>query len=440
MTQFINEKLLPKVMKFVNTKAVTALKDGMVYTMPLIIVGSIFLIIANFPIPAVANALADAGVTEILNKAYAATFNINAMIGAIGIAYNYAQLEKQEPLGCGIISLAVFLLIQPNTVVSESGDVVGGIINQTWTGGQGMVGAIIIGLLVGVGYCWFLKKDIRIKMPAGVPAGVSNAFSALIPGGAIVIVATVVEGIFSSCLNMTLMEVIYKLIQIPLQGLTDSLGGVIVYCFMVPFLWFFGIHGATIMSGVLGGIYRANGLANQAILDAGLELTRANGGHIVTMQFIDQVVAITGSGITIGMVIYMVTIAKSEQFKTLGRLELAPAIFNINEPILFGLPIVMNPFLALPFIGVPILAGVMEYFAIYTGLCPMYGAVEVPWTCPPIISGFLVGGWRTALLQLVIIIASTVIYFPFCRKLDNDSYANEQAGGGSGADDDDDDW
>ena len=196
MGQFINDKILPPIMKFVNTKAVQALKEGMVYSMPLIIIGSIFLIIANFPVAAVTDALAAAGIIDILNKAYAATFNINAMIAVIGIAYNYAKSEGQEPLGCGIVALAVFFLIQPSSIVSESGDVVGGIINQTWTGGQGMVGAIIVGLLVGVGYSWFLKKDIRIKMPAGVPEGVANAFSALLPGGAIVLVATIIEGIF----------------------------------------------------------------------------------------------------------------------------------------------------------------------------------------------------------------------------------------------------
>lgn len=437
MGQFINDKILPPIMKFVNTKAVQALKEGMVYSMPLIIIGSIFLIIANFPVAAVTDALAAAGIIDILNKAYAATFNINAMIAVIGIAYNYAKSEGQEPLGCGIVALAVFFLIQPSSIVSESGDVVGGIINQTWTGGQGMVGAIIVGLLVGVGYSWFLKKDIRIKMPAGVPEGVANAFSALLPGGAIVLVATIIEGIFSLGFGQTVMEAIYVIIQTPLQGLTDSLGGVIVYCFMVPFLWFFGIHGATIMSGVLGGIFRANGLANQAILDSGLELTRANGGHIVTMQFIDQFITVTGSGITIGIVIYMLTLAKSQQFKALGRLEAGPACFNINEPILFGMPIVMNPIMAVPFIGTPIIVGIMEYFAIFLGLCPMYGAIEVPWTCPPIISGFLIGGWRTALLQVVTIVVSTVVYFPFVRKLDLDNVKEESE---AGDEDDDDDW
>lgn len=438
MGGFINDKLLPKVMAFVNTKAVQALKEGMVLSMPMLIVGSAFLIFANLPIQAAADALAAAGITDILNQAYGATFNISAMIAVIGIGYNYAKLEGQEPLSCGILALCTFLLLQPAEIVSAGGEVVGGVINKTWTAGQGMIGAIIVGLIVGVVYSWFLKKNIRIKMPAGVPAGVSNAFSALIPAAVVVAGATVIHGIFVLGVGQTAMEAIYTVIQTPLQGMTDSLVGVIVYAFLVSFLWFFGVHGSTICSGIMSGLFQANFLENQALVDQGIELTVANGGHIVTQQFIDQFITVTGSGITIGIVVYMFTIAKSSSVKTLGRLELVPALFNINEPILFGLPIVMNPLMAVPFILTPVVVGIIEYFALWTGLCPLYTGIVVPWTTPPIISGFLIGGWKTALLQVVTLVISTVIYFPFIRKIDLDNAANEASA--SVNDDDDDDW
>ncbi len=143
------------------------------------------------------------------------------------------------------------------------------------------------------------------------------------------------------------------------------------------------------------------------------------------MQFLDQFINTTGAGITIGLVIYMFFLAKSKQLKTLGRLEMVPALFNINEPILFGIPIVMNPMLAFPFIAMPVIACVLQYTALYTGLCPLYGAVQVPWTCPPIISGFLIGGWRTALLQVVILTLSFLIYLPFIRRVDKQSLMEE---------------
>ena len=134
----------------------------------------------------------------------------------------------------------------------------------------------------------------------------------------------------------------------------------------------------------------------------------------------------------------MLVLAKSKQFKALGKISAVPAIFNINEPILFGLPIVMNPLMAVPFIMTPIVVGIIEYFAIATGLCPMYSGVYVPWTTPPIISGLIAGGWRTALLQVVMIVVSVVIYLPFVRKLDLAALENEKAAAES--EDDDEDW
>lgn len=438
MSKYLNEKLIPKIMAFINTKAIQALKDGMVYSMPLLIVGSIFLILANFPIEAVANALAESGITDILNQAYGATFNISAMVAVIGISYNYVKSEGQEPLSGAIISLSIFLILMPSSVTTESGEVVGGVINKTWTAGQGMIGAIIIGLVVGYVYAWFLKRNIRIKMPAGVPAGVANAFSALIPAGVIITGATVLHGIFSMGFHTTVMEAIYKAIQTPLQGMTDSLGGAILMCFLVPFLWVFGVHGSTIVGGIMSGLLQANTLENQAILDSGKELTIANGGHIVTQQFLDQFINVTGAGLTIGMVIYMVAFARSKQLKTLGRLEMVPAIFNINEPILFGVPVVMNPILAVPFIAMPVISCVIQYFALATGICPLYSGILVPWTCPPIISGFLVGGWRSALLQVIIFILSFLVYLPFIRKVDGMNLKAEEAA--ANAADDDEDW
>lgn len=412
------KKFVDRMMAFVNTKGVTAIKDGIVFSMPLLIVGSIFLILANLPVPALATMLETSGITPVLNQAIGATFNISAIVTVIGIAYTYAKLEKQEPLGAGVIALAVFLLIQPSSLISKNGDVVGNIILKDWTSGKGMIGAIIVGLIVGASYSWFLKKNIKIKMPDGVPTGVANAFSALIPATVIITAATIFVGLVEQLFKFTTIEVIYNLIQTPMQGLTDSLFGAVLMCFLVPFLWMFGVHGSTVVGGIMSGLLQANALENQAILDKGLELNLANGGHIVTIQFFDQFINVTGAGITIGLVVYMIAFAKSKQLKILGRLEMVPAIFNINEPVLFGLPIVMNPVLAIPFILTPILSCIIQYSAIYFGLTPMYGAVQVPWTCPPIISGFIIGGWKTALLQTLILVMSFFVYYPFIKQMD----------------------
>ena len=418
MQEFFNNKVIPAIMKFVSLKGVVALKDGLLYTMPLTIVGSVFLLLANFPIQAVVNWLDSMGWIDPLNQAYGATFNIIALIGVIGIAYKYVKNEGYEALNAGVLAAVTFILTTDSFVVTESGEIVSNVINKTWTAGQGMISAIIIGLLVGWIYSWFMKNDIRIKMPAGVPEGVANSFTALIPGFVIVTGATLIYSFFKFVLDTTFIEAVYAFIQTPLQGLTDSLGGVIVMTLMIPFLWFFGIHGSTIVGGIIGSVLTANSLANQAIPDSGMTLTIENGGRIVTQQFLDQFINVTGAGMTIGLVIYMIFFAKSAQCKELGRLGGVPGLFNINEPILFGTPIVMNPFLAIPFIAMPVISGLILYFSIAVGLVPMFGGVMVPWTTPPIVSGFLVGGWKMAVLQTFILALSFFVYLPFIRKID----------------------
>ncbi|CUN82938.1 PTS sugar transporter subunit IIC [Turicibacter bilis] len=418
MQEFFSNKVIPAIMKFVSLKGVVALKDGLLYTMPLTIVGSVFLLLANFPVPAVVNWFDSMGWIDPLNQAYGATFNIIALIGVIGIAYKYVKNEGYEALNAGVLAAVTFILTTDSFVVTESGEIVSNVINKTWTAGQGMISAIIIGLLVGWIYSWFMKNDIRIKMPAGVPEGVANSFTALIPGFVIVTGATLIYSFFKFVLDTTFIEAVYAFIQTPLQGLTDSLGGVIVMSLMIPFLWFFGIHGSTIVGGIIGSVLTANSLANQAILDSGMALTIENGGRIVTQQFLDQFINVTGAGMTIGLVIYMIFFAKSAQCKELGRLGGVPGLFNINEPILFGTPIVMNPFLAIPFIAMPVISGLILYFSIAVGLVPMFGGVMVPWTTPPIVSGFLVGGWKMAVLQTFILALSFFVYLPFIRKID----------------------
>ena len=427
MNNFINEKLLPPILKFVNTKAITALRNGMLYTMPFTIVGSVFLLLANFPVPAISEWVASSGLDVYFNEAFGASFAIMSLFAVMGIANSYVKEEGFEGLPAGMIALVVFLLTMKSSVTdAESVTIIGNVIDKTWTGGQGMISAILVGLFVGWAYSWFLKRDIRIKLPEQVPANVANSFTALIPAAVITTVSLVIYVIFDKFLNTTVVEAIYKVIQSPMQGVTDTFGGAMMLGFLVPFLWFFGVHGSTLVGGIMGPILTANSLENTAILKAGKELTVANGGHIVTQQFLDQFMTVTGAGMTIGIVMYMVMFARSAQFKQLGRLAFLPAFFNINEPILFATPVVMNPIMALPFILTPMVSGVITYFALYSGLVPLFTAVVVPWTTPPIISGFLIGGWRTALLQAIVLVIGFFIYLPFVRKVDSLNYLQEQ--------------
>ena len=426
MNEWINEKLLPPILKFVNTKAITALRNGMLYTMPFSIVGSIFLLLANFPVQSIADWVTNSGLGEYFNQAYGASFAIMAFFAVMGIAYSYVKAEGYEGLPAGMIGLVIFLLTMESSVTdAETNVTIANVIDKTWTGGQGMISAILVGLFVGWGYTWFLKRDIRIKLPEQVPTNVANSFTALIPAAVLTTIALGIYVFFDKVFQTTVVEWIYTVIQSPMQGVTDSLGGALMLGFLVPFLWFFGVHGSTIVGGIMGPILQANSLANTAILESGKALTLGNGGHIVTQQFLDQFMTVTGAGMTIGIVLYMVAFARSAQFKQLGRLSLIPAFFNINEPIIFATPIVMNPIMVLPFILTPMVSGVITYFALYTGIVPLFTAVQVPWTTPPIISGFLVGGIRTAILQFVVLAIGFFIYYPFIRKVDSLNHKQE---------------
>ncbi len=429
----LNEKVVPVVMKFVNLKGVQALKDGILFTLPLNIIGSIFLLIACFPSVTVTNFFAATfgpAWNDPLFKVQGATMNIMAIVAVVGIAYTYAKNEGHEPLSAGVTALVVFLITTPNWTMYAPKDgtpvQVGSVIPIDWAGGKGMIAAIVIGISVGAIYSWFMKKDIRIKMPEGVPSGVANAFSAIIPAAVMFAGADIIYIIFKFGLNTTMIEWIYKVIQTPLQGLSDSPFGVIVIAFTIPFLWFFGVHGATIVGGMVTSLLTANTMDNAALQAAG-KLSLANGAHIVTQQFLDNFINMTGSGETIGLVLCMLFIAKSAQYKELGKLAIVPELFNINEPILFGTPIVMNPIMAIPFMFVPMINGLIFYALIASGILAPMGGLLPPWTTPPIISGFLIGGWKYALTQIILLSIATVIYLPFFKKADSMAYADELA-------------
>ncbi|MDB2107204.1 PTS sugar transporter subunit IIC [Clostridium paraputrificum] len=429
ISEFFNDKFVPGVMKLINTKPFLALKGGMLYTMPLTILGSFFLIIANFPVKAVTDIFVKVfgeNWAAPLNQVTGSTMDIIAIVAVIGIAYEYVENNGYKPLPAAVISFTSFLVVINSFVVSEAGEKIGGVIPKRWTGGQGVVCAIIVGLVVGAAYSWFMEKKFTIKMPAGVPQGVANAFLSLVPGIVILTGAMLVHIASSALGDKSFSEIIYAVIQTPLQGATDSLGGVILICFFVPFFWLFGVHGSVVVGGVVDSLLKSNTLANQAILDAGKELTIANGAHIVTQQFTDQFVHMTGAGVTLGLVLSMLIVAKSQQYKTMGKMSVVPGIFNINEPVIFGTPIVLNPMLAIPFIAVPMITGLSLYFSIALGILPPFSGVMVPWIIPPVISGLLLGSWKYAVFQALLITVSTMVYLPFLKKQDTIAYNEEQ--------------
>ena len=200
MGDFMQNVILPNFMKFVNTRGVRAIKDGMMFSMPAIMVGAVYLLLFQLPVQAAQDFVASLGVVPFLSHGYTSTFQVTALITAVGIGYTWAKNDGWEPLSAGVIAMCTFLILIPDTIAGEYFDAEGAAVtisglDKTWLAGQGMVAAIIAGLLSGLVYSFILSKDITIKMPDGVPDGVAAAFTGLIPAAIIFTLLTAAAAI-----------------------------------------------------------------------------------------------------------------------------------------------------------------------------------------------------------------------------------------------------
>ena len=423
-------KILGKLLVVVNSKPIVAIKEGFMLTMPLTIIGSVFLLFAFIPVDGysefMASIFGDAWTTPLF-QVVGATFDILAMVGTFGIAYTYVKYEGQNGVNAGILSIVSLLIVTSAFVVAPDGITeVGGVIPKAFLGGKGMIAAIIIGLVVGKIYSYVLNQGWIIKLPDSVPEGVSNAFKSLIPGFLIISLAFLTFIFFEVVFQETFIETIYQIIQTPLQNMSDSFFGVLAIAILISLLWWCGVHGPVVVMGIMGPIVTANALQNQALVNAGETLIAGDNAKIVTSQFIDQFITVGGSGLTFGLVCCMVLFARSTQMKQLGRLSFIPGIFNINEPIIFATPIIFNPIMLAPFILAPAVSVVMVYTSINLGFVGPFTAVQVPWTTPVVLSGFIIGGWSAALLQICVFVMTVCVYFPFFKYQDKLNHQEEK--------------
>ena len=428
MSKVDTQKIIAPIMKFVNMRGIIALKDGMLAILPLTVVGSLFLIVGQLPFEGLNQAIASvfgADWTEPFMQVYSGTFAIMGLISCFSIGYSYAKNSGVEPLPAGVLSLSSFFILLKSSYIPEKGEAIADAIAKVWFGGQGIIGAILIGLAVGSIYTIFIQKHIVIKMPEQVPQAIAKQFEAMIPAFVIFLLSMLVYIIAKIATGGgTFIEMIYDVIQVPLQGLTGSLYGAIGIAFFISFLWWFGVHGQSVVNGVVTALLLSNLDANKALLAAD-KLSVSQGAHIVTQQFLDSFLILSGSGITFGVVVAMLFAAKSKQYKALGKVAAFPAIFNVNEPVVFGFPIVMNPVMFLPFVLVPVLAALIVYMSIAVGFMQPFAGVTLPWSTPAIISGFMVAGWQGAVIQIVILAMSAFVYFPFVKFQDKIAYNNE---------------
>lgn len=423
------DKFVEFMARFAEYKAVAALRDGFIMTTPFTICGSLFLLIANLPIPGYPELMASMfgpHWTDPLNAVAGGTFNILGFIAVLAITYKYVEAEGCDAIMASILALAMFVIIMPASVAVDGGALAENVMPKLWAGSNGVITAIMVAFFTSVVCCWCEKNHIGIKMPAAVPGGVARAFEALTPGVILFTTAAVVFGLCHFIGNTTLPELIFAVIQTPLQGLSDTIVGGTVFSMLMTVLFWAGIHGPNVVGGILNPLMIANSLDNQKILDAGMSLLGNPDAHILTIQITDTLMKPGGCGATFGLLIASYLVARSQQMKTITRLGTVPGLFNINEPIIFGLPIVFNPYMLVPFCLAQLAVMLISYGAIVIGFMAPFSAIQVPWTTPPIIAGFLMNGWQGAVVQIAGLAAATAIYFPFVKAQDNAFYKEEQ--------------
>jgi PTS system cellobiose-specific IIC component len=419
--------IMPFAGRVAEQRHLQALRDGMVLTMPLIIIGSLFLILANLPFQAYTDFLADHPQlrTSILYP-YRGTFEIMALVATFGIAYRLAESYKVDPLASGAVSLAAFFVGTPfvSYTIGQNPDGTNIIETAYQTGmftSKGLFVGMVIAILATEIYRIIIQKDIVIKLPETVPPAVARSFSALIPGFAAIMAVWILRLLVENIGDFgNLHNVVTLLLQQPLTQIGTSLVGTLITFLIITLMWSTGLHGATIVGSVMTPVWLTLSNENAASLAAGEPVK-----HIVTNEFND-IILIGGSGTTLALVLTMVLLARSQQLKQLGRLSIGPGVFNINEPIIFGMPIVLNPIMIIPFILTPAISVIITYLSMDMGLVAKPIGIVTPFTMPPIIGGYLItGSISGSILQLVIIAVSFFIYFPFFKIWDNQKLKEE---------------
>ena len=439
--EFLEKYLMGPMGKVSTWRPVRAIVAAGMASIPFTIVGSAFLVLSVIPqafnlqfiVDLWANSFDKIQALYLL--AYKCTMGILSLYFAIVIGYEYTKIYVEEeglnlnPLNGGLLAVFAYFLTIPELTYSKG--MISAVTGKTTIGGwtvggdsltrlstSGMFTAILMSILAVQLYRLCVQKNWVIKMPEAVPEGVARSFTALIPGFVIAFAVLFINGIF-----ILFGTDIYKVIAIPfafVSHITNTWLGIVVIYLLVHALWIVGIHGANIVMGLVSPIL----LANMAQNVDGKFIAYAG-------EFTNSYVTIGGSGATLLLCFYIAFRAKSDQLRMLGKAAMGPAIFNINEPLIFGLPIVYNPMLTIPFILAPIVSASIGYWSVQLGLAGK-AIAQTPWPTPIGIgigayvgSGGNIGAFVVA---LVCALSAFVIWYPFIKMYDTKLYKEEMNG------------
>ncbi len=403
--KWVEETLLPPMAKLAEQRHLRAIREGIISTLSLIIVGSFFLVIVNLPIDSWKEFI-EPRLGDIVLP-FRITIGLMALYASYGMGYSLAKSYDLDGISGGVLSMTAFLMTNiPLNVVDKATDAeLGWILPMEYLGGAGMFTAIIT-MIFAVEILRLCKtKNITVRMPEGVPASVSRSFEALIPAAFIITITWFIRVMLGFDINNAIMKLFSPLVNVA----GNSYIGILIPTILITLLWAAGVHGVSVVGSLLRPIWLVLLEENMSVV--------ASGGiaqNIGTEGFYDLFMWIGGSGGTLALCILFM-MSKSEYLKQVGKFSFVPGLFNINEPIIFGAPIILNPLLAIPFIIGPTITATTTYIAMKLNLVNKV-SVMAPWTLPsPIKAVIATNDWRAAVLTMINFFILLAVYYPFFK-------------------------
>ncbi|MDO5407662.1 MAG: PTS transporter subunit EIIC [Eubacteriales bacterium] len=346
------------------------------------------------------------------------TLNISSLLIAPLVGYSLSRNKGfDNPLAAALISLATLIVMMPNTVsVVPTGAtesvMVQGVLSFGNVGTQAMFAGVIIGLVATELFVWISGiKRLQINLGDSIPPSVGKSFNVLIPFILVMSGFALVSAVLNNVFDTNLIAMITTLIQEPLRTVTTGLAGCVILYSLGNLLWLFGIHQSVIYSSILEPLLIVNMTQNMAAYAAGEAIP-----NIINVAMVPAFGLMGGSGSTICLLIATFLVGRNKATRSVAQMSFVPGLFNINEPVIFGYSIVYNISLIIPFILTPALGIIIAYAATamnFMNECVVY----IPWTTPPLLSGYLAtaGDWRAVVVQALILILGVLLYIPFVR-------------------------
>lgn len=430
-TNWMEQHFVPIAAKIGSQKHLVAIRDAFIAIMPLTMAGALAVLINNVFLKELPNAILgvdNSFVTSdfvtnfvaINGKVWTGTLGILALVFVCALGYYISKAYKAPSLAGGVIAVASLIAVTPDTI--PVGDSAAWGIGLGYMGPAGLFTALLIGMLASIVYAKMMAAKVTIKLPDSVPPAVSKAFGAIIPGLVAIYLCAFLAQMIGLGTGKAIGDLILEYIQTPFLKLSQGFGAVIVVVIMVQLFWFFGIHGTNVLAPVLDGVYLTATTENAAMVEAGKAME-----HIWTRGSFDAYVWMGGAGCTIALVIAIFIFSKREENRAIAKIGAPMAIFNINEPVQFGLPVVLNPIYFIPWMIVPIILTIIAFTATSLGIVPpVY--VPVPWITPPILLAFLAtGGSITATILSVINLVIAVLIWGVFIMIGNKIDSNDEA-------------